>query len=113
MNVVGFPRAGLRASVLVAVGVPEATGQERGKFIADFENALALEARHRGGNGVICGHNHHAKMRTIGGILHCDDDDWTENGTAPVAYCDGQLEMLQGGTPSRFKSRAAELATAS
>ena len=66
-----------------------------------------------GVNGVICDHIHHAEMRTIGGILHCDDGDGTEICAALVVHCDGQLEMLQGGMPSRFKSRAAELATAS
>lgn len=83
------------------------------QFIADFENVLAQEARQRGVDGVICGHIHHAEMRTIGDILYCNDGDWTESCTALVEHFDGQLEILQAGTLSRFKSRAAELATAS
>lgn len=83
------------------------------QFIADFENVLAQEARQRGVDGVICGHIHHAEMRTIGDIPCCNDGDWTESCTALVEHFDGQLEILQGGTLSRFKRRAAELATAS
>ena len=83
------------------------------QFIADFENVLAQAARHRGVDGVICGHIHHAEMRTIGDILYCNDGDWTESCTALVEHFDGQLEILQAGTLSRFKSRVAELATAS
>jgi len=52
-------------------------------------------------------------MRTIGDLLYCNDGDWTESCTVLVEHSDGQLVMLQGGTLSRFNSRAAELATAS
>lgn len=74
---------------------------------------LAQEVRQRGGDGAIFGHILHAEMRTIGDILYCNDGDRTESCTALVEHFDGQLEILQGGTLSRFKRRAAELATAS
>ncbi len=113
MNVVGFPRRVSGLPCWSLSGFLKHRVKNAVPFIADFENALAREARQRGVNGVNCGHIHHAKMRTIGGILYCDGGDWTENCTAPVEHFDGQPEILQGGTLNRFKSRATELATAS
>ncbi len=40
------------------------------QFIADFEEAVASEARRRGVDGVVCGHIHHPEIRTIDGILY-------------------------------------------
>ena len=51
-----------RLSLLVAVGLPEAQGQERGRVSStDFEDAVADEARKRGVDGVVCGHIHHRR----------------------------------------------------
>jgi UDP-2,3-diacylglucosamine pyrophosphatase LpxH len=63
-------------------------------FIGDFEMAVAREARRRGVDGVVCGHIHHAEMRTIDGILYCNDGDWVESLTALVEHLDGRLEIL-------------------
>jgi UDP-2,3-diacylglucosamine pyrophosphatase LpxH len=63
-------------------------------FISDFEVALANEARHRGYNGVICGHIHRAEMREIGGVLYCNDGDWVESLSALVEHMDGRLELV-------------------
>lgn len=46
-------------------------------------------------------------------MLTCNDGDWIGSRPALVERFDGQLEILQEGTLNRFKSRAAELATAS
>lgn len=83
------------------------------QFIADFETVLAQEARHRNVDGVICGHIHHAEIRMIDGVLYCNDGDWTESCTALVEHFDGQMEILQGGSLSRFESSGTELAQAS
>jgi len=64
------------------------------QFISDFEATLAEEARRRGVDGVVCGHIHHAEMRTIDGILYCNDGDWVESCTALVEHMDGHLEIL-------------------
>jgi len=45
-------------------------------YVSDFETAVAREARQRGLHGVVCGHIHHAEMRTIDGVLYCNDGDW-------------------------------------
>ena len=36
--------------------------------------AVAREARRRGVHGVVCGHIHHAEMRTIDGVLYAKHD---------------------------------------
>lgn len=63
-------------------------------YVSDFEVAVAREARRRGADGVVCGHIHHAEMRTIDGVLYCNDGDWVESLTALVEHHDGQLEIL-------------------
>lgn len=63
-------------------------------FINDFEQAVAQEARKQGHHGVVCGHIHHAEMRTIDGVLYCNDGDWVESLTALVEHHDGRLELI-------------------
>jgi UDP-2,3-diacylglucosamine pyrophosphatase LpxH len=64
-------------------------------YIADFERAVAAEARRRQLDGVVCGHIHKAEMRMIDGVLYCNDGDWVESLTALVETSDGQLRILQ------------------
>jgi UDP-2,3-diacylglucosamine pyrophosphatase LpxH len=63
-------------------------------YVSDFEGAVAREARHRGADGVVCGHIHHAELRDIDGILYANDGDWVESLTALVEHADGRLEIL-------------------
>jgi UDP-2,3-diacylglucosamine pyrophosphatase LpxH len=63
-------------------------------YISDFETALAHEARRRGVDGVVCGHIHKAEIRSIEGILYCNDGDWVESLTALVESDDGSLSIL-------------------
>jgi len=63
-------------------------------YVTDFEEAVASEARRRGYQGVVCGHIHRAEMRTINGILYCNDGDWVESCTALVEHFDGRLELV-------------------
>ena len=46
---------------------------------------------------MVCGHIHHAQIRTIDGILYCNDGDWVESLTALVEHHDGQLEIIDRG----------------
>lgn len=64
-------------------------------FISEFERTLAEEARRREVDGVICGHIHHAEIRSIDGILYCNDGDWVESCTALVEDWDGQLSIIR------------------
>ena len=63
-------------------------------YLGDFEAAVAREARSRGVHGVVCGHIHHAEMRSIDGVLYCNDGDWVESLTALVEHGDGRLEII-------------------
>lgn len=65
------------------------------QFIDNYEHAVAAEARRRGVDGVVCGHIHHAEIRTIDGILYCNDGDWVESCTALVEDFDGKLRILR------------------
>ncbi|HYZ31083.1 MAG TPA: UDP-2,3-diacylglucosamine diphosphatase [Crenalkalicoccus sp.] len=64
------------------------------KAIDRFEMALAGEAKRRGLDGVICGHIHHAEMRTVQGVLYMNDGDWVESCTALVEHADGRFELV-------------------
>jgi len=66
-------------------------------YVGDFEAAVARGARQRGVHGVVCGHIHYAEMRTIDGVLYCNDGDWVESLTALVEHDDGRLEILDWG----------------
>ena len=65
------------------------------KYIANFERALAVEARRRGVDGVICGHIHRAEISDIDGITYCNDGDWVESCTALVEDFQGRLSLLR------------------
>ena len=75
-------------------------------YVSDFEAAVAREARHRGVQGVVCGHIHHAEMRDIDGVLYCNDGDWVESLTALVEHPDGRLQIVD------WSQRAGVAATA-
>jgi UDP-2,3-diacylglucosamine pyrophosphatase LpxH len=65
------------------------------KYIANFERALAVEARRRGVHGVICGHIHRAEISDIDGITYCNDGDWVESCTTLVEDFHGRLSLLR------------------
>lgn len=65
--------------------------------IITFENAAAQEALLRGMDGIICGHIHQPEIRTINGILYCNDGDWIESCTALVEHKQGRLELVHWG----------------
>ena len=86
-------------------------------FIGDFEAAVIREARRRGVDGVVCGHIHHAELRTVDGLTYANDGDWVESLSALVEHADGRLELLHwrpaGHGGQRLpEPRAAELAPA-
>jgi UDP-2,3-diacylglucosamine pyrophosphatase LpxH len=63
-------------------------------FIGDFEETLSAEAVRRGVDGVVCGHIHHATIRTISGVLYVNTGDFVESCTAVVEHPDGEFEIL-------------------
>jgi UDP-2,3-diacylglucosamine pyrophosphatase LpxH len=73
------------------------------KAIDRFESALAGEAKRRGLDGVICGHIHHAEMRSVHGVLYMNDGDWVESCTALVEHPDGRFELLDWAREGRLQ----------
>jgi len=71
------------------------TTQQAMRFISDFEETAALEASDEGFDGVICGHIHHPRMRSIEETKYVNIGDWVESCTALVEHLDGRLELLR------------------
>lgn len=76
-------------------------------FIGDFEMAVIREAKRRGVDGVVCGHIHHAELRTVDGLTYANDGDWVESLTALVEHGDGRLEVIEWTEVLRQRQRAA------
>ena len=81
------------------------------KYIANFERALAQEARRRGLDGAICGHIHRAEISQIDGVLYCNDGDWVESCTTLTEDFAGPaepaaLDRKQGGDHAQRRARA-------
>ena len=74
-------------------------------FIGDFEETLAMEAKKRGVDGVICGHIHHAAIRDINGLLYVNTGDFVESCTAVVEHADGRFEILRWLTIAAERSQ--------
>ncbi|MCG7585784.1 UDP-2,3-diacylglucosamine diphosphatase [Photobacterium sp. OFAV2-7] len=64
------------------------------KAIEHYEQAAAQEAVRQGLDGIICGHLHQPELRTINGVLYCNDGDWVESCTALVEHRQGRLELV-------------------
>ena len=64
------------------------------QYIGSFEDAVAQAGRRRGVDMVVCGHIHHAEIRTINGVLYCNDGDWVESCTSLVEDMNGQFRMI-------------------
>jgi len=76
--------------------------KEAVRAIERFETALAVEARRRGFDGVVCGHIHHAGMRRVGGVLYMNGGDWVESCTALVEHADGRFELVDWARENRL-----------
>ncbi|MBK1659675.1 UDP-2,3-diacylglucosamine diphosphatase [Paracraurococcus ruber] len=76
--------------------------KEAVKAIDRFEVALATEAKRRGLDGVVCGHIHHAEMRTVQGVQYMNDGDWVESCTALVEHADGRFELVDWARENRL-----------
>jgi UDP-2,3-diacylglucosamine pyrophosphatase LpxH len=81
--------------------------KEAVKAIDRFETALAADAARRGFDGVVCGHIHHAEMRTVNGVLYLNDGDWVESCTALVEHHDGRLELVDWVARNRLSLLAS------
>jgi UDP-2,3-diacylglucosamine pyrophosphatase LpxH len=69
-------------------------------FIGEFETVLAAEAHRQGVDGVLCGHIHHAAIRS-GEIVYINCGDWVESCTAVAEHADGSFEIIRWTVPAR------------
>lgn len=72
------------------------------QFIANFEQAMVDLARHRGVDGIVCGHIHHAELRHFGDIVYANDGDWVESCTALVEHHDGRMDIVRWAELRQF-----------
>ena len=63
-------------------------------YIFEYENTVARETAKRKLGGVVCGHIHHAEMKTINGIRYYNCGDWVESCTAIVEDMAGNLDIV-------------------
>jgi UDP-2,3-diacylglucosamine pyrophosphatase LpxH len=78
-------------------------------FISSFEETVVRESKHSNVDGVVCGHIHHAELRTIDGVIYGNSGDWVESCTALVEHFDGRLEVLRW-TEAKPQNSAVPLA---
>jgi UDP-2,3-diacylglucosamine pyrophosphatase LpxH len=64
-------------------------------FICGYEDAVAKAVKDRHLDGVVCGHIHHAEIKTIEGVQYMNDGDWVESCTALVENLDGTFEIIR------------------
>jgi UDP-2,3-diacylglucosamine pyrophosphatase LpxH len=64
-----------------------------GRHVGHFRNQIVRHARHRGVDGVICGHIHAPQHIEIDGVTYCNAGDWVENCTALIEDRDGELRL--------------------
>lgn len=64
------------------------------RIIGRFEEALIGAARAEGYDGVICGHIHHAEIKTIDGMIYMNCGDWVDSCTALVEDMSGNFVTI-------------------
>lgn len=62
-------------------------------YVQRFEQAAAHAARQQGFDGIVCGHIHRPQIRTIDGMLYCNDGDWVDSCSALVEDTSGELQL--------------------
>lgn len=65
------------------------------QFISDYESSIVNSLKNGNLDGVICGHIHHAEIKTIDGYLYINTGDFVESCTAVVEKFDGEIELIQ------------------
>ncbi len=64
-------------------------------YISEFETAVARECEREGYDGVVCGHIHHAEIRSIGSVGYFNCGDWVESCTALVEDGAGEVHIIR------------------
>jgi UDP-2,3-diacylglucosamine pyrophosphatase LpxH len=77
------------------------------RYIARYVQAGIDDARRRGLDGIVCGHNHRAALIQRDGLIYANDGDWVESLSAFVEGKDGSLRLLshRGEVPAEVPRR--------
>jgi UDP-2,3-diacylglucosamine pyrophosphatase LpxH len=78
-------------------------------FICDFEASVVHNVKHRGLDGVICGHIHAAALKQIDGVTYMNCGDWVDSCTAIVEHLDGRMELVAWGVRPPAEGATAAL----
>ena len=75
------------------------------RYVEAYEHAAAHAALQRRLHGIVCGHIHRPGIRTIDGVLYCNDGDWVENCSALIEDMAGRLSIcswaqIEQGAPA-------------
>ncbi len=65
------------------------------QFMSDYEQSIVYTLKDQNLNGVICGHIHHAEIKSIDNFLYVNTGDFVESCTAIVEHFNGELELIR------------------
>ena len=72
------------------------------QYLSGFDEKVLFRCKQENLQGVICGHTHHAEVRTLrGGITSYNCGDWVESCTALAEDFDGRVRILSGAPAIR------------
>jgi len=63
-------------------------------YIGSFEQVLTDEIEQKKVDGIICGHIHHASIKTLGNYLYSNSGDWVESCTALAENSNGTIGII-------------------
>lgn len=64
-------------------------------YISNYEQELADVVQEQKVDGIICGHIHHASIKTMDNFLYSNSGDWVESCTALAENQSGTLGLVQ------------------
>lgn len=62
-------------------------------YINDYESSVAYGAHKQGFDGVVCGHIHHAAIKSLHDVTYYNTGDWVESCTAVVEDHNGVMHL--------------------
>ncbi len=74
--------------------------QRMAKTERNYAIAVTNAARHRGLDGVVCGHIHRAEQKIIDGIEYHNTGDWMEDTSAICEMVDGTMMLIRTHSPT-------------
>jgi UDP-2,3-diacylglucosamine pyrophosphatase LpxH len=63
-------------------------------WMTGWENSIAMIAKRRGYDGVICGHIHNPEIRMIDGVKYVNCGDWVEHATWAAEEENGDIKIF-------------------